>query len=39
MYNDDDERVILDVAFDFDRLSEDRNLAIFKADPGREQYH
>jgi hypothetical protein len=39
MYNDDDERVILDVAFDFDRLSEDKNLAIFKADPGQEQYH
>jgi hypothetical protein len=39
MYSDDDERVILDVAFDFDRLSEDKNLAIFKAHPGQEQYH
>ena len=32
MYNDDDVRVILDIAFDFDRLSDDKN-------PGLERYH
>jgi len=37
--NEDDERVLLDASFDFDRLSEEKNVAIFKMDPGQERYH
>jgi hypothetical protein len=39
MHNDDDIRVVLDAHFDFDRLSEDKKVAVFKMDPGLEQYH
>jgi hypothetical protein len=31
--------VVLDSAFDFDRLSEDKNVAIFKMKPPQERYH